>query len=351
MKELILDAFDCLLQRWARGDVVAVGIDADLFEIVSLGPGQRVKFDNRLQLFAEKGKAPSAVVKVGGPDLKTVAAHAECAAGKGLIVAAVLLGHQLADHLALVIDLAHGQILGHRRIGFDRADTVDARHRGHDDDIVTLQQRPRGRVAHAVDLFVDLGFFLDIGVGARDIGFGLIVVVVGHEVFDGVIWEKAFEFAIQLRRQRLVRGQNDRRALGLFDHLGHGKRLAGAGGPQKHLIAFARHHPCGQFGNRRRLVACGGVGRLHDKALAALQLGPGQHCGAFGGQVGIVVGHGDSLSRQSILFLFLRKGCRRLWKGFVQLDEGNVNKDRAILRKRLFKSASLSCRPPKAGAN
>ena len=304
VKELILDALDRLLQRRARGDIVRIRIDADLLKTVGLGPRQRIKFYNCFKLFAKEGKAPSPVVKVGGPNFQTVAPHPERATRKCLIVAAVLLGHQFGNHLALVVKLANRQVLGHGRIGLDRADAIDTRHRRDDDHIVPFQQRPGGRVAHPVDLFVDLGFFLDIGVGARDIGFGLVVVVVRHEVFDRVIGEEAFEFAIQLGRQGLVGGQNDRRALSFLDHLGHGKGLAGAGGPQKHLIALARHHPCGQFGNRRGLIARRLKRRLHDKAFAALQLGPGQHFGAFSGQVGIVVGHGDSLSPQSILFLF-----------------------------------------------
>ena len=69
---------------------------------------------------------------------------------------------------------------GHRRIGLDRADAVDARHRGDDDDVVALEQRARRRVAHAVDLLVDRGFLLDIGVGARDVGFRLVVVVIAR---------------------------------------------------------------------------------------------------------------------------------------------------------------------------
>ena len=42
-------------------------------------------------------------------------------------------------------------------------------------------------MAHAVDLLVDRGFFLDIGVGARNIGFGLVVVVIGDEILDRVV--------------------------------------------------------------------------------------------------------------------------------------------------------------------
>ena len=80
LAQLRLDALDRLLHRRARRDVVAVGIDADLLEAVGLGPGQRIEFDDRLQILAEEGKAPGAVFEVGGPDFETVAAHAEAAA-------------------------------------------------------------------------------------------------------------------------------------------------------------------------------------------------------------------------------------------------------------------------------
>jgi hypothetical protein len=68
-------------------------------------------------------------------------------------------------------------------------------------------------VAHAVDLLVDRGFLLDIGVGARDIGLGLVVVVIGDEILDRVVGEEALELAVELRRQRLVGREDQRRAL------------------------------------------------------------------------------------------------------------------------------------------
>ena len=51
-------------------------------------------------------------------------------------------------------------------------------------------------MAHAVYLFIDLGVFFDVGVGARHIGFRLVVVIIGYEVFHRVFWKEAFHFAI-----------------------------------------------------------------------------------------------------------------------------------------------------------
>ena len=71
-----------------------------------LCPGQRVELGDRFKLLAEEGKAPGAVLEVGGPDLERVAAHAEGAALEGGVVAAVLLGDEFGDDLALVVEPA-----------------------------------------------------------------------------------------------------------------------------------------------------------------------------------------------------------------------------------------------------
>ena len=73
-----------------------------------------------------------------------------------------------------------------------------------------------GRQAQAVDLLVDVGVLLDVGVVLRDVGLGLVVVVVGDEVLDGVVREELAELGVELGGQRLVVGQHQRRPLDLL---------------------------------------------------------------------------------------------------------------------------------------
>ena len=153
--------------------------------------------------------------------------------------------------------VADGEREGHRGVGLDRADAVDAGHRGDDDDVVALQHRARRGVAHAVDLLVDRGFLLDIGVGARHVGFGLVVVVVGDEILDRVVGKEALELAVELRRQRLVGREDQRRPLRRLDHLGHGEGLARAGDAEQHLVALVRADALDEFADRLGLVALG----------------------------------------------------------------------------------------------
>ena len=81
-------------------------------------------------------------------------------------------------------------------------------------------------MAHAVDLVVDGGVLFDEGVRGRDVGLGLVVVIIADEVAHGVFGEKLAELPGQLRRQRLVVGDDQRRAAKVFDDVGHGEGLA-----------------------------------------------------------------------------------------------------------------------------
>ena len=264
-----LDAGYGLQQRRPRRHVVRVGVDFDEFQLVGFLPGERIEFVDRFHLVAEQRHAPGAVLVVRRKNLDHVAAHAERAAIEIAARALVLQRDQVGEELALVQPLAALDGEGHRRIGLDRADTVDARHRGDDDHVVALQQRARRRVAHAVDLFVDRGILLDIGVGARDVGFRLVVVVVGDEILDGVVGKETPELAVELRRQRLVGREDQRRALRLLDHLRHGEGFARAGDAQQNLRAVVAAHAFDQFGDRLRLVALRIEIGFDDEALAA----------------------------------------------------------------------------------
>ena len=156
-----------------------------------------------------------------------------------MVVAPVLQFDKTGEQLGAVDPVALGERQGHLRIGLDRADAVDAGDRGDDDDVAPLEDRPRRRMAHPVDLLVQRGFLLDIGVGARDIGLGLVIIVIRDEILDRVLREEALHLAVELRGQGLVRRENDRRAPGALDDMRHRKGLARAGDAEQHLVALA----------------------------------------------------------------------------------------------------------------
>ena len=236
---------------------MAVGVDDDPVQGRDLLAGQGVDLPDAFELVAEQGQTPGPVLQVRREDLDDVAAHAEGAAEEVGVVAPVLELDQALEHVG-ALDGGPGPE-GHRhlRIGLDGADAVDAGHRRHDDHVVVFEQRPRRRVAHAVDLLVDGGVLLDVGVGPRHVGLGLVVVVIGNEILDRVVREERLHLAVELGRQGLVGGQHQGRALHPFDHVGHGEGLARPGDAEQHLVALATVQPVGQGGDGLGLVAGG----------------------------------------------------------------------------------------------
>ena len=150
---------------------------------------------------------------------------------------------------------------------FRRTEAVDARHRGHDDDVAPREKRVGGGVPELVDVVVDGRILLDVGVGRRHVGFGLIVVVIGNEIFHRVFGKKRAELAVELSGERLVVGKNERRTVGAGNDVGHGERLAGTGNAEKHLIADAGVQVGDKFVDGGGLIPGGRKGRMKLKKL------------------------------------------------------------------------------------
>ena len=68
------------------------------------------------------------------------------------------------------------------------------RYRGYDYDVAALKQRGGRAVTELVYLVVDESVLFDIYILAGHVCLGLIVVVVGNEIFDRVFGEKLAEF-------------------------------------------------------------------------------------------------------------------------------------------------------------
>ena len=119
-----------------------------------------------------------------------------------------------------------------------------------------VEEGARGGVTQLVDLFVDVGVLGDVGVGAGDVGLGLVVVVVGDEVLDGVLGEELLELGAELGGERPVGRQHERRPLPALDDVGHREGLAGAGDAEQRLATVPLFRPARAF-DRFGLVAGG----------------------------------------------------------------------------------------------
>jgi hypothetical protein len=97
-------------------------------------------------------------------------------------------------------------------------------------------------------------------VRSGDVGLGLVVVVVGDEVLDRVLGEELPELVAELRGERLVVRDHERRALELLHHPRHRRRLARAGCAEERLAPVPVAQRLGKLRDGLRLVACRAVG-------------------------------------------------------------------------------------------
>ena len=194
-----------------------------------------------------------------GEYVNRVAAHSESAAAEIHVIALVLHAHQLRNGVALAQLVARAQGHDHFVIRLGLANTVDGRHRGHDDHVASLQNALGARQAHLLNMLVNCAVFFDEQIALRHIGFRLVIVVIADEIFHRIVRKKLTKLAVQLRRQCLVVCKHNRRAAQPGNHIGHGEGLARAGDAQEGLKHFAVIHTFDQLVNRLRLVTRRGI--------------------------------------------------------------------------------------------
>src|SRR4029077_7528318 len=124
--------------------------------------GKGINLAQRVDLLAPHFDAV-AVVLVGGINLDHVAANAKSAAAQVLRAIVLNIDESPEKRFARSV-LTFFEHHEHAVIRLRRAEAVDARDRGHDDDVAALEERASGAHAQLVQLVVDGGFFFDVDV-------------------------------------------------------------------------------------------------------------------------------------------------------------------------------------------
>ncbi len=242
-------------QGVARCDVMRLRVDGHPWQLAQDLARERIEHRYLLDLVVEQLHPHRFPVGFRGENIDHVAAYPIARAMEVDIVSLVLEFGKAAQQVALIDGIATIDMQNHLQVQAGVTESVDRRHRRDHDRIGALQQGLGCREAHLFDVLVDRCILLYIGIRGRHIGFGLVIVVIGNEILDRVVRECFAEFAIQLRRQRLVRRQHDGRALDLADHMRNGERLAGSGNPQQYLRQQPGVDAVDQLADRLRLIA------------------------------------------------------------------------------------------------
>ena len=233
--QFAFDGFESAGQLFLVGNKVLGRKDLDTGWFVQDFAGQRVDFGDTLDLIAPELDAQSGFA-VGRKDVHRVASDAETAAMKVSVVALVKDLGEVAQNTLASMGLAFCQLHHVLAVLFRRANVVDTRHARHDDGVTSAEERRGGRQAQAIYLFIDVGILLDVGVGLREIGLWLIVVVVAHKVLDRIVGKELAKLAVELGGQGLVVRQHQCWALNLGDDVRCHIGLARAGHPEQCLV-------------------------------------------------------------------------------------------------------------------
>ena len=216
-----LDRFDCAQDFFARRHVVARRVDDEAVHLLFDPPGERIKEKNRVDFVVKELHPHGALGVFGREDVDRVAPHAEGSAHELGVGAAVLHANELRDELPLRAGVSAPENAAHFRVAFGRADAVDGGNRRHDDRVAALENRLCRRETHLLDVLVHRRVLFDEEVARGHVGLGLIEVVVGDEVLDGVLREELAHFRIGLRGERLVRREDDGGHARSGDDVGH----------------------------------------------------------------------------------------------------------------------------------
>ena len=85
---------------------------------------------------------------------------------------------------------------------------VDTRNAGNDNNVTAFSDSGGSGMSKLIYLVINRAVLFDIDVLARHIGFRLIIVIVGHEIFHGIVRKKLLELrAKQAERHVSYYGQ------------------------------------------------------------------------------------------------------------------------------------------------
>jgi len=266
--EVVLNLVDGAEGVLLGGHEEVGGVDAVVVEAAEGDTRDGVHLLDAVHLVAPEGDAQEVVV-VGQEDVHRVALDAEVAAVQFQVVAHVEAVHQAAEEDVAAESLAAGDVDGVVVEVGRIAHAVDAGHGGdHHHILASAEQGRGGRQAELVDFTVDGQVLLDVGIRRRDVGLGLVVVVVGHVVLHGVLREEALELAVELGGQRLVVAQDERGLVDVGDDVGDGEGLSRAGDTEQRLGRQALADTVGELADSfglvaRRLVVGGELELVH----------------------------------------------------------------------------------------
>ena len=226
----------------------------EFFEFGDLFASERVDNDDSFNVVTEKFDANCSFV-VCRMNFDGVATDTKLSANEVHVVAFVLHVDKTTQDGSLFVGLAltnHQHLVG---VFLGITEAVNTRHRRNHDRVSASQQRRSRSVTQPLDLVIYRRVLLDVGIGGRHVGLGLVVVVIRDEVLDSILGEELPELIGQLRGQRFIRRHHQCGPLQLLDRPRNGCALTRTSNAEQRLEPISRFDTRRQFLNRLGLIA------------------------------------------------------------------------------------------------
>ena len=172
-------------------------------------------------------------------DFKNVPADTEIPAVKHRVIPLVLERNKLGGKRADVEFFPDFNVNAHIAVQIRHSQSVNARNGRNDDNVAPFHKTVRRGKAQFVYFLIDCRVLFDVEVARRNVGFRLVIIVVGNKIFDGVVREKSLELAVELGGKRFVVAYDERRTLHTFNDFCHRKRFSASGNAFERLVAVA----------------------------------------------------------------------------------------------------------------
>ena len=157
---------------------------------------QKINLRDPFNLISKKLCSDCIIFRDCRKDFQYIASYTEGSTLKIHIISIVLNLNQLRNDLIPVLDHTWPQRDHHLLIINRWTQSIDARYASHNNHISSLRQCSCRRVSKLINLIIDGRILCNVGVRRWDIGFWLVVVIVGYKVFYRIIGKELFKFAV-----------------------------------------------------------------------------------------------------------------------------------------------------------
>ena len=93
---------------------------------------------------------------------------------------------------------------------------------------------------------VNAQIFFYVYIGYRQVGLGLVIIVIGDKILDSIFGKEGFKFPVKLGGECFIRCKHKGRTLCFLNDMRHGKGFTRTSNPQQNL----RFHPLPNVGNQ-----------------------------------------------------------------------------------------------------